>query len=168
MTICTHERGFLLGEIRDGEEKLDEVGEIVLNIWNRLPERFPNIKLDESVVMPNHFHGMIWILHDVGTPLVGAPVPAPQAGTGLPGAGASPAPTISGIIGAFKSITTVDYIRFQSKKNSNQVLPKLWQRSFYDRIIRNEKELFAIRNYIRNNPRNWERDEYSKRCELGN
>ena len=86
--------------------------------------------------MPNHIHG-IMIIHKR--------------------TGASPVPTISNIVGSFKSKTSVEYLRYINNKNLN-VCGQIWQRSFHDHIIRNDKSLNAIKNYIETNPKNWEND----------
>ncbi|MCK4917633.1 MAG: transposase, partial [Candidatus Omnitrophica bacterium] len=70
---------------------------------------------------------------------------------------ASPVPTISNIVGSFKSKTSVKYLRYINNKNLN-VCGQIWQRSFHDHIIRNDKSLNKIRNYIETNPQNWEND----------
>jgi REP element-mobilizing transposase RayT len=152
---------------------LNDLGQIVAEWWKSLPEKYPDISLDEFIVMPNHMHGIVWIRDSVGAPFVGA---HPDTGTRpdvhvdadtrgninrpYSWAGARPAPTVSDIVGGFKSMTTVEYIRIQRNKNPKDVVPKLWQRSYHDRIIRTEKELEMVREYIRNNPSKWEEDEY--------
>lgn len=72
-TVCVHERECLFGGICDGEMTLNEAGRMVESIWQAVPERFPNARLDEFVIMPNHFHGIIVI-----TDVVGAPLAAPD------------------------------------------------------------------------------------------
>ncbi len=80
-----------------------------------------------------------------------------------PRAGTRPAPTpIGDVIGAFKSLTTNAYICHQRTMDPSQVVPKLWQRNYYEHIIRDERSLFAIRQYIRDNPGNWETDPERK------
>jgi len=70
VAVCTHNRECLFGEIRDGEMRLNDPGIMVISGWEQLNERFPEVKIDAYVVMPNHIHGIIWL---VGAPLVGAP-----------------------------------------------------------------------------------------------
>ncbi len=140
VTICTKNREELFGKIEDGQMRLNDIGESVEHVWFGLPDRYQNIEIDEFAVMPNHFHGIVWIDY-VGASLVGA-----RAGT-------RPAPTLGGIIGGFKSLTTVGHIK-QSIYNP----PKLWQRNYHERIIRNDTELFQIRKYIVENPLKWGED----------
>jgi len=153
VTICAYQSEYLFGEIRGGEMRVNEIGRIVRDVWDGLPSRFPAIETDEFVVMPNHIHGIIWI-RGVGAPLVGAlgGMSTERGGMSTERAGTRPAPTsVGNVIGAFKSISTVEYIRYQ-KRISPAWIPRLWQRNYYERIIRSESELYAVRRYIRDNP----------------
>ena len=121
---------------------------IAESFWLRLPQRFSHVSLDEWVVMPNHLHGILVISQD-------GPIPDPilPAG-GVPPAGA-PIGSLGAIIGAYKSTTTqrINRIRDMSGR-------QVWQRNYYERIIRSDAELDAIRRYIRDNPLNWPHDEH--------
>ena len=122
--------------------------------WYELPQRFSSIELIEYVIMPNHIHGIIAI---VGVPLVGtlkAVSDSPKR------ADTRPAPTVGlgDIIGAFKSIATHEYIKGVKQHGWTPFSGKLWQRNYYEHIIRNEKEFSSIREYIRNNPAYWDTD----------
>ena len=143
VTICTQDRVHYF-------ENHPELKQIVHDQWHELPKRFANIQLDEFVIMPNHIHGIIAI---VGAPLVGAPIGANRAG-------ARPAPTLGGIIGAYKSICVHEWLKL-IKKNGLNVIGRFWQRNYYEHVIRGEMDLFKIRNYIRQNPLNWNNDEYN-------
>jgi len=147
VTICTQERKCLFGRIKDNKMVLNDAGRMIENNWNELLQRFSNIESDEFIIMPNHFHGTIYI---VGAPLVGAR--NNRAGT-------RPAPTLGGIIGAFKSITTNEYIRNVKNNNWQSFNERLWQRNYYEHIIRNDKSLHKIQEYIVNNPSTWEKDK---------
>lgn len=132
---------------------MNEVGRIIEEEWNELPVRYPNVDTDAFTVMPNHIHGIIWIRDDV----VEAPLASVQESgrgdpCGRPWAGTRPAPTIGDIVGGFKSLTSVEYIRFQKSNNQKYVHFKLWQRNYWERVIRNERELDAVRHYIKDNP----------------
>jgi putative transposase len=94
---------------------------------------FKNVQLDEFVIMPNHLHGII----------------------GIVAAGVA---TIGDIICAFKSQTTNDYIKNVRENNWKPFKKRLWQRNYYEHIIRNETELDKIRDYIKNNPSKWQFD----------
>jgi REP element-mobilizing transposase RayT len=147
ITICANDREYLFGEINAGTNAHADAGKMVDQQWNKLSNRFQNIQLDEYVVMPNHLHGIIII---VGAPLVGA--------HSIPMVAPTDAPTIGDIVGAFKSITTHEYIIGVKNNNWPEFNKKLWQRNYYEHIIRNEKSLNKIREYIINNPFKWDTD----------
>src|SRR3989338_4418844 len=136
VTICTQNRQCLFSNITDGEIRLNEAGKMNQTRWQQLPQRFDNILLDEFIIMPNHVHGIIKIAE----------------------AGTRPAPTLGAVIGVFKSITTHDYILNVQHHNWPPFPGKLWQRNYYEHIIRNESELNRIRQYILDNPINWDQD----------
>lgn len=152
ITICVNNRECLFGEIVNEEMVLNESGCMAKKVWLSLPERFPEIRVDEFIIMPNHMHGIIIIDREN----VGAiPCGCPETGR----AGTRPAPTkIGNVIGAFKSLTTNEYIRNVHQNNWKPFEKKLWQRNYYEQIIRNEEELNRIREYIVNNPISWEKD----------
>lgn len=126
ITICTHNRKSLFGEIFKEQMVMNRVGDIVYHEWLKIPNRFQGIQLGLFVVMPNHIHGIISILKSI------------------------PGQTIGNIIGAFKSLSANEYIRLM--KMNVKPVEKLWQRNYYEHIIRNENELKQIREYIINNP----------------
>ena len=151
VTICTYQKECVFGQVVGGEMRVNGGGEIVLSAWNSLPDRFPSIVLDSFIIMPNHVHGIVMLgaINDVG------------AGQALPekrGA-ASSAPTMNKIttfgdaVRAFKSISAIQVSRLLGRKG----LP-LWQRNYYEHIIRNEQSLDSIRQYIVNNPLRWAGD----------
>lgn len=163
VTVCAHDRECLFGAIVDSEMRLSEAGQVVRSVWEELPKRFPSIKLDTAVVMPNHFHGIV-VLTD--TPVVGAGSPRPISGfpgtedeagnNGVEKQGGETPPlraTLGQIVGYFK---------YQSTKKINQVRGlaghPLWQRNYYEHVIRNEDDLAAVRQYIADNPMKWEQD----------
>ena len=150
VTVCTKNRICFFGKVEDEEMVLNDSGRMIQTKWLELPHRFSHIRLDEFIVMPNHFHGIIIINNDenVGAPLVGAP-----------GAGTRPAPTLGDMVGAFESITTNAYIRGVKQRRWPPFPGKLWQRNYHDRIIRDEDELNRIREYIIYNPVKWSDDE---------
>ena len=136
----------LLGDITNSEIKISPTGEIIRKEWYKIPNRFPNVQLDSFVIMPNHIHGIII----VGATLV---VARDNAGDNNNRAGTSPAPTIGKIIGSFKSICVHEF------KNNGLNIGKLWQRNYYEHVIRNEDELNKIREYIVLNPAMWDEDD---------
>jgi REP element-mobilizing transposase RayT len=126
-----------------------------------LTQRFSQIELIEHIVMPNHIHGIIAF---AGVPLVGTRKTigdSPNRAGTRPWAGTRPAPTAAGlgdIVGAFKSITTHEYIRGVRQHGWEPFPGKLWQRNYYENIVRNDNELIRIREYIKNNPAKWVMD----------
>jgi putative transposase len=155
VTICTKDRECLFGDIVDREMRSNDVGQMVHRTWNDLPIRNPGIETDEFVVMPNHVHGIIVI---VGAPLVGAHSSGMVIDNAKTRAGTRPAPTLGDVVGAFKSITTHQYTDGVRQKNWPPFYGKLWQRNYYEHIIRSEQSLQEIREYIINNPLKWEFD----------
>ena len=188
VTICCKDKICRFGKIENGEMMLNNFGEIAYNQWVKLSERYDNVLLDVFQIMPNHIHGII-VLNDVettdkntntiaanhasavGAGLAPALVEQPHAQTenmnianyvvGATRAGASPAPTrdtLGNIIGAYKSLVANQCLEiFKSK---NEYMNKLWQRNYWERIIRNDNSYQYIANYIINNPENWENDKF--------
>jgi putative transposase len=132
VTICTRNRQHLLGEIEDGQMKLNPRGEAVKGSWNDIPNYFTGIALDAFVILPNHVHGILLFTDDVGA----AACPArPVRARSLPV-----------VVGSFKSAA------------SRQIGASIWQRNYWERIIRNEDELNRIRTYIDENLLRWPTD----------
>lgn len=150
ITIVTQGRICRFGEIKNGEMILNAAGEMVREQWLALPKRFPMIELGAFVVMPNHGHGNIIINGGAGL------VPARYATTKR--ATPTVAPTLGDIIGAVKSITTVEYIRGVKKMGWPRFEKRLWQRNYYEHIIRNQKDWERIHLYIEANPSRWDGD----------
>lgn len=140
ITICTNNRECYF-------QKYPPLKTIIKNQWENIPTHYPNVELDEYVIMPNHIHGIILVV-------VGATLAVAQNHYR---AGARPAPTIGDIIGSFKSLCVVKWLQYMNKNNIHE-LGKFWQRNYYEHIIRNEKELNNIREYIINNPLQWKID----------
>lgn len=160
ITICAQARECLFGEIIESEMRVNNAGRMVRQWWSESAMKFNNIELDESVIMPNHFHGIINI---VGATLCGrAEHKTGQDTKGQPHNIGQPhrvAPTLGNIVEWFKTMTTNEYIRNVRQNNWPQFSGKLWQRNYYEHIIRNEDELNRTREYIANNPARWAEDE---------
>ena len=139
VTICTWQRECLFGGIRDGVMVLNEYGEILNKCWHALPDYYSHVELDTFTIMPNHMHGIINIIGNVGAGLK----PALTKRHGLPE-----------IVRALKTFSAkqINILR------STQGRP-VWHRNYYEHVIRNEKELYAVRKYIQDNPLNWDKDE---------
>lgn len=145
VTICTQNRECVFGEIINGEMHLNGAGDMVERWWCELENKFKNIGLDKHVVMPNHFHGIVII---VGADL--RVCPSMGKHTGLP---------LHRMVQWFKTMTTNEYIH-GVKQNPNVPIDKrLWQRNYYEHVIRNEEDLNGIREYIITNPLRWAIDK---------
>lgn len=161
VTICVQDRKCLFGHVENGETILNDAGQMVENEWLKLPQRFPNITLHEFVVMPNHFHAIMEI---VGATLVVAQNDMGQPDMGQPqGIAPTTKPkTVGDMVGAFQSIVTVEYIRGVKQLGWEPFNGRLWQRNYWEHIIRNEQSYQRISEYIINNPKNWENDTLNK------
>jgi len=155
VTIDVQNRECLFGEIVNYEMNMNEAGKMIDEQWNLLSERFPAVELDVYQIMPNHFHGIIVI---VGATLVVAREMAMQNTNDIR-AGTRPAPTLGDIVGAFKSITTNEYIKGVENQNWPRFYKRVWQRNYYEHIIRNEADLHRIHAYIQSNPAQWDKDK---------
>ena len=145
VTICTHNRECLFGNVRNGEMRFSETGGIVEAEWLNVAKARPNIKLDQFIIMPNHFHGILWIkVNDKGT--------ASCAPTMLRFGHLVP-DSLSAIIRSFKSAVTNRY----NKKDESSG-KTIWQRNYYEHVIRDEPSLNRIREYIIDNPLSWHLD----------
>ena len=152
VTICTKNRVCVL------EDPI--VSGIIQDVWLALPSWFPTIELDEFVVMPNHVHFVVWI---VGKPLVGVHhaqimdgsesrpyvIPKPNK--------TNMTPTLGDIVGAFKSLVFTVYLDWIDRNDPSR-RAKFWQQNYYEHIVRNDRELNAIRQYIIDNPLHWKID----------
>jgi len=159
ITICCDNRECRFGRIENDEMILNEYGTVAYHEWNKLPDRFSNFELDVFQIMPNHMHGIIAL--NVGATLAVAPVLVTHDnktnGNDLR-AGASPAPTVGAIVGAYKSLVANDCLDIYKMKN--KTMGKLWQRNYHEHIISNEQSYQTISNYIINNPLNWNKDKF--------
>jgi putative transposase len=177
ITICCQDRECRFGKIENDQMVLNEFGAITYNEWNKLPERFSNFELDVFQIMPNHMHGIIVLVGAGLTPARLTPArltPAQNDQTaGTNRAGANPAPT-GDIIGAYKSLVANECLKiFKSRwpegnpendqwagVNPAPTMGKLWQRNYYEHIIRNEQSYQTISNYIICNPSKWKHDKF--------
>ncbi|MDE0012003.1 MAG: transposase [Candidatus Poribacteria bacterium] len=147
VNIVLQDRLCLFGEVIGTEIQLNEAGKMAGRIWKALSNRFPTIAIDTFVVMPNHLHGIIIINQHrdhkstVGASLVDA------------------LPALGDVIGAYKSLTTVEYTRGVKMMKWKPFHRRLWQRNYYEHIIRNDDSLNHIRQYIIDNPGQWAFDK---------
>jgi REP element-mobilizing transposase RayT len=147
VTICVQNRECLFGEIIDGEMILNKYGKIVQMVWEALPQHYPHVQLGEFVGMPNHIHGIIVI---TGSAIVGA---------GLKPALTKPAPTIlHGLSEIVRALKTFSARKINKLRNTAGI--PVWQRNYYDHIIRNNDSYLNIANYIITNPEKWTDDKF--------
>ncbi|MCI2428531.1 transposase [Candidatus Acetothermia bacterium] len=149
VTICTQNKESLFGEIVNDEMVLNHAGGMVQTVWDEIPQNYPGVEIDMFRVMPNHVHGIII--------LVGAgPFACPEIGQ--PQGVAPTMLSLPDVIHRFKTLTTKRYTDGVKRDNWPPFPAKLWQRNYYEHIIRNEDKLHAIREYMINNPLQWELD----------
>ena len=154
ITICTQNRKCFFGEIVNQELILNNIGSIAKSFWEEIPDHFPESIIDEFVIMPNHIHGIIQIIDQSIMPNGYINFsPRIQMRSEQNQIADRTKMTIPKIVHGFKSSVT-------RMINENYEINFQWQKSYYDRIIRNERELFFIRRYILMNPQRWIRDRF--------
>jgi REP element-mobilizing transposase RayT len=161
ITVVTKDREFLFGEVTDGETRLNDAGQAIERWWVELNRKFTMVETDEFVVMPNHFHGIIAIADvRVGADLRVGPASNRNGANGRAGAhiGAPLRASIPWIVHWFKTMTTNEYIRGVKQLGWTGFRGQLWQRNYYEHVIRTQESLDRIRQYIVENPAKWECD----------
>ncbi len=159
VTICTHHKGGVFGEVVNGRVILSPVGKIAESCWREIPEHFGHVELDYWITMPDHLHGILTI-DEPGSGTTdrrrrrGVQLNAPTS-TNIYSQISPKKRTLSVVIRTYKAAVTRhcrldDYGDFK------------WQRSFYDRVIRDEEELNRIREYIIYNPVKWQNDSHEE------
>jgi len=140
VTICVHHMECRFGAVVDGIMRLNEAGRMVDDHWRSLSNRHASLELDAYVVMPNHRHGIIFLgVADEGFPV-----------------------SLSAVVGAFKSLTTVEYSHGVRNGNFPPYDRSLWPRSFQDRIVQSDWRLKDLRRYVEGNPGRWQ-DKHDSR-----
>ncbi len=173
ITICAHQRQCLFGEITDRQMMLNELGQCVRSVWMNLPQHFRSLELDKFIVMPNHIHGILSLCttdgrgeafasrsgnHNVNPHANASPLREDRASlrqnkTHPPENGTQPQ-SIAAIIQNFKSVSTRKINRMNQSSGRT-----IWQRNYYEHIIRDDRALQTIRQYIQNNPFSWQEDQ---------
>lgn len=159
----------LFGEVANDMVVLSDIGRVAHEGWRDLPRHFENIELDAFIIMPNHMHGILVILDDGSSPVGAKHLPSGFGLTEILAANTSPlrqrhdrdathhdgtrAGSLSAIVQNYKAVTTrkINQIRGLTGRT-------VWQRNYHERIIRNQRELEARRDYISNNPMQWALD----------
>ncbi len=142
VTICACSH--LFGRVQTGEMILTRFGEIAAECWTDLPNHFSHVRIDAFVVMPDHVHGIVVLGRRSARP----------SGIGLIGAG-----SLGAVVRSFKSAVTA---RINSERGARP--GGIWQRNYFDQIIRSRADLDRVRRYIRDNPVRWDR---KRRARLG-
>jgi putative transposase len=165
VTICTQDRAFLFGQVVHDEMQLNDAGKMVYDVWNDLPAFYPGVQTDAFIVMPNHIHGIIILVGAdprvcPAQPSVGV---GPRACPGQPQELGQPqgvAPTLGlpDVVHRFKTMTTKRYADGVKRLGWEPFRGRLWQRNYYEHIIRNEESLNRIREYVLTNPMRWALD----------
>lgn len=152
VTICAHERTCLFGDVVNGVMRVNNLGEIVREEWERSAEIRAELTIDAYVVMPNHMHGIVLI--DVGAHGVRPRNMDDHVCRAHGRAPLRPPKSLGSFIAGFKSATT-------KRINTLRHTPThpVWQRNYYEHVIRNDPDLAVIRDYIADNPARWDNDE---------
>ncbi|MBD8388249.1 transposase [Dysgonomonas sp. BGC7] len=163
VTICTQDKACLFGNISDDEIVLNDVGKIAKHCWLSIPQHFSNAALHEFVIMPNHIHGIIEIVeaNKHSSDDVKTNKHSPDDTIRFK----SPSKTIGSMIRGFKIGVMKQYKEYITRANINSPLqqtPSIWQRNYYEHIIRNEESYRKITEYIYENPKRWQTDDYYK------
>jgi len=166
ITLCVQDKIHLFGNVTAGQMRLNDAGKMVEQTWNQIPQFYADFAVDVFQVMPNHFHGILKIVgagpracpeipFASETPC-GYPNPLPTRMAGRP---RGVAPTVGDIIGRFKTMTTKRYTDGVKYHHWPPFKSKLWQRNYYEHIVRNDFDYTSICEYIFANPDNWESDD---------
>ena len=164
ITVVTQGREHIFGQIVDEEMNVNEYGEIILRWWNEIPNHFQNVELGAFVVMPNHVHGIIFIMNERRGEVI-SPRDNPNNNIqnakidGTQKLGGETPPLRKTILGRI-----IAYFKYQSTKEMNgikldRVITKFWQRNFYEHVIRDDKDLQQKTDYIFANPSRWDEDD---------
>ena len=167
ITICTQKRMCLFGDIVDGIMAFNEAGRMIKRTFEQMPAKYTGVQTDVFVVMPNHLHGIIKIENtsSVGAAPRGRPLSLSNETANCltddidKGQIDKKRMSLSDIVHRFKSFTTYLYSKGAKEQGWVPFPGRLWQRNYYERIIRGNDEMSKIREYIENNPCTWDEDE---------
>ena len=155
ITICVHERRSLFGKISNGNMELNPIGQMVNDVWQHMPEHNSGLLLDNYIVMPNHFHALIGLhkaINFIRTANFDETMNTQTRNN-------PNAITLSGIVRKFKTVTMNKYKLGVLNDNWQPYNCHLWQRNYWDHIIRSDHDLGRCREYIANNPLKWHFDK---------
>ncbi|MBT3278945.1 MAG: hypothetical protein HN909_05780 [Phycisphaerales bacterium] len=152
ITLCAENRKSIFGQIRQETMQLYPLGHAAVQCWETIPSHFPHVRLDSFVVMPNHLHGILFLDDSCQEP----PLP-PNVPPVWPPETKTPSRTIGSIVRGFK----IGVTKWAKQHTSIQAI---WQRDYFDRVLRDQEELVRARNYIANNPLQWAIDKDNPEC----
>jgi REP element-mobilizing transposase RayT len=155
ITICTQNNRKLFGKVRNDKVLMNDAGRSISFCWDELSRKFNHVVLHSKIVMPNHLHGIIQIDNGVEAHRCVRPSEVEYAPEG-----GHAGPPLHTIVQWFKTITTNSYIQGVKNNGWPRFDKRLWQRNYYEHIIRTEKSLAYISEYIQNNPIHWLKDAY--------
>jgi REP element-mobilizing transposase RayT len=180
ITICVQNHRHLFGKIINGEMILNDAGTMIEKWYFEMENKYQNMKCDVHTVMPNHFHCIVVIVENInvmdaleGTSLCGRPEADVRPETdGRPETDVRPETpygpdnkkyhaSLFDMMDWFKTMTTNEYIRGVKNKNWPRFEKRLWQKRYWDHIIRDERSYINISDYIKNNPKKWDRDKFN-------
>ena len=148
VTLCTNHRMCLFGDIIHNEMNLNSAGKMIEIAWSEISKHYFNWKVDSLIIMPNHVHAIIFLSEKL---MVDSEL----------GQGSAPTISLPELIRNLKSYTMKIYSEGVRTKNWPMFEKHLWQRNYYEHIIRDEPSLIKIREYIINNPAGWEKDQHN-------
>jgi len=151
ITLCVHEKKHLFGSIKKEKMYLNQAGKMLEKWLLKIETKFDGIKCIHHQVMPNHLHGIIKISDKMTEE---ENIPEGSAGVGYP--------TLFDVVGWFKTMSTNEYIKHVKKEGWQSFDRKLWQRSFYEHIIRDGEEYEHAVLYIKRNPERWGEDKHNE------
>jgi len=156
VTLCIERRLPLLGTVEDADVRFSAAGEMVAGVWGGLGSYYPGVEIDAYIVMPNHLHGIVVLETSLRADRDGATVPTP-ASQRVPGSvpDGKPALSLSTVMQRFKTFTMHKYGVGVRSQGWPPYPGRLWQHRFHEHVIRNQRDLTVIREYIANNPHQW-------------
>lgn len=181
ITIVTQDRGCVFGDVVNSAMRLNAAGQMAQTVWNELPVHYSGVDIDAFVIMPNHFHGIVVVAPAVGVgaaprgrpdscrhrapdddgqpPAVGHPLPPGQP------QGVAPTPlSLADVVHRYKTMTTKRYVDGVRQFGWAPFPGRLWQRNYYEHIIRSEESMHRLRQYILDNPARWPDDAENPRA----
>lgn len=163
VTVCAKDRACLFCSLKNAEVQPNQAGQMIMKWWSELPNKFHGVEVDEFIVMPNHIHGIIRIVgaedNNHGGVVGADRCVCPDIKNKYPKKGEHTGSPLHRMVQWFKTMTTNEYIRGINEQKWERFNGKLWQRNYYEHIIRDDREMNAIREYIRYNPLKWDEDE---------